>query len=63
VDSLATLATSLEQGLPQVILVEDLLIPATWIQTMVRVHQLRVDPSWMDPLVSFLKDGVLPNDR
>ena len=33
------------------------------IQTMVGVHQLRVDPSWMDPLVSFLKDGVLPDDK
>ena len=30
---------------------------------MVGVHQLRVSLSWMDPLVSFLKDGVLPTTR
>lgn len=30
---------------------------------MVGVHQLRVGPSWMDHLVSFLKDGVLPDDK
>ena len=30
---------------------------------MVGVHQLKVGSSWMDPLVSFLKDGMLPNDK
>ena len=30
---------------------------------MVGVHQLRVSLSWMDPLVSFLKDGVLPDNK
>ena len=62
-DSLATLAISSKQGLPRVILVEDLLMLADQIQTMVGVHQLRVDPSGMDPLVSFLKDGVLLDDK
>lgn len=30
---------------------------------MVRVHHLRVSPSWINPLVSFLKDKVLPEDK
>ena len=29
----------------------------------VKVHQIRVGPSWMDPIVAFLKDGALPNDK
>ena len=38
VDSLATLAISSKQGLPRVILIEDLLMHADQIQTMVGVH-------------------------
>ena len=26
---------------------------------MVHVHQVRVGPSWMDPIISFLKDDIL----
>ena len=62
-DSLATLATSSEQGLPRVILIKDLLLFTDRRQTMVGVHQFRVSLSWMDPLVSFLKDGVLPDNK
>ena len=29
----------------------------------VEVHQIRVGPSWIDLIVAFLKDGVLPNDK
>ena len=29
----------------------------------VKVHQIRVGPSWMDPIVMFLKDGALTNDK
>ena len=29
----------------------------------VQVHQIRVGPSWMDPLVLFLKEGVLPHEK
>lgn len=38
-------------------------MPTDWGQTTVGVHQLRVGPSRIDPLVSFLKDGVLPDDK
>ena len=30
---------------------------------MARIHQVRVSPSWMDPIVSFLKDDVLPEEK
>ena len=45
VDSLATLATSLAQSLPWVILVEDLCKPTEGKAKMVHVHQVRVRPS------------------
>ena len=27
---------------------------------MIHVHQVRVGPIWMDPLILFLKDDILP---
>ena len=62
-DSLATLATSSAQGLPRVILVEDLCSSAEAKRSMVQVHQIRASPSWMDPIVLFLKEDVLPTDK
>ncbi|XP_075653797.1 uncharacterized protein LOC142624160 [Castanea sativa] len=62
-DSLATFATSSAQGLPRVILVEDLLKPARTAIDAVRIHQVRFRPSWMDPIVSFLKSDVLPEKK
>ena len=55
VDSLVMLATSLAQSLPWVIFVEDLFKPTKVKGEMVYVHQIRVRPSWMDPIVLFLK--------
>ena len=63
VDSLATLAISSRQDLPRVILVDDLYRPAKEKKENVQVHQVRVGPSWMDPLVLFLKEGVLPLEK
>ena len=62
-DSLATLATSSAQGLPRVILVEDLCKPIEGKGEMVHVHQIRVGPSWMDPIVLFLNEDILPKDK
>ena len=62
-DSLATLATSSEQGLPRVILVEDLYRADVVKKDMVQIHQVRVGLSWMDPTVSFLKDDTLPEEK
>ena len=62
-DSLATLSTSSGQPLPRVILVEDLYRPTTARANPVWVHNVRAGPSWMDPLVLFLKHDTLPDDK
>ena len=63
VDSLATLATFLAQSLPWVILVEDLYQPSVTKREVIHVHHVRVGPSWMDPLVLFLKEDILPEEK
>ena len=63
VDSLATLATSLAQNLPRIILVEDLSRPSEKKGKMVCVIHVRVGPSWMDPIIQFLSKNVLLEDK
>ena len=63
IDFLATLATSSTQGLPWVILVEDLCKPTKMKREMVRIHQIRVRPSWMDSMVIFLREDILPEEK
>ena len=63
VDSLSTLATSSTQPLPQVILVEDLYSPTMARTDLVQVHNVRAGSSWMDPLVLFLRNDTLPEDK
>ena len=63
VDSLATLATSSAQSLSQVILIEDLCKSTEVKGEVVHVHQVRVGPSWMDPIVLFLREDILPEDK
>ena len=41
------------------ILVEDLIMK----REVIHVHQVRVGSSWMDPLVLFLKDDILPEEK
>ena len=62
-DSLATLATSLDQSLPRMILVEDLGKPTGERGKMIYVPHVRVGPSWMDPIIQFLSKDVLPEDK
>ena len=62
-DSLATLATSSAQSLPRVIFIEDLCKPSVTQREVIQVHQVRVGTSWMDPLVLFLKDDILPENK
>ena len=61
-DSLAMLATSLTQDLPRVILVEDLYKPIE-TREMAQIHQIRVGPSWMDSIIRFLREDILPEER
>ena len=62
-DSLAILATSSAQSLPRVILVEDLYNPTEIKRNIVHVRQIRVGPNWMDPIVLFLREDCLPEDK
>ena len=62
-DSLATLATSLAQNLARVILVEDLGKPSGEKGNMNYVPHVRVESSWMDPIIQFLSKDVLPEDK
>ncbi|XP_030945618.1 uncharacterized protein LOC115970083 [Quercus lobata] len=62
-DSLATLATFAAQGLPRVILMEDLCKPYEEGRHVVHVHQIRAGPNWMDLIMLFLKEDVLPESK
>ncbi|XP_065632058.1 uncharacterized protein LOC136068608 [Quercus suber] len=62
-DSLATLTTSSTQNLPRVILVEDLHGPTEARRDTVQVHQIRTGLCWMDPIVKFLKEDILPEEK
>ena len=62
-DSLAMLVTSSTQNLPRVVLIEDLYKPMETRKETVRVHQIRAGPSWMDSIIQFLKEDILPEER
>ncbi|XP_065638398.1 uncharacterized protein LOC136071265 [Quercus suber] len=57
------LAPSSAQNLPRVILVEDLHKPTDMRIETVLVHQIKAGPSWMDPIIQFLKEDVLPEEK
>ena len=56
------LETSSVQNLPRVIYVEDLYKPIETRRETVRIHQIRVGPSWMDSIIQFLKEDTLPEE-
>ena len=62
-DSLATLATSSTQDLPQVVLVEDLCTPTPLHKDMPRIHQIKLGSSWMDSISLFLEKDILPKEK
>jgi len=62
-DSLAILATSSAHDLPRVILVEDLCKLIGVKRNIVQIHQVKVGPSWINPIVLFLKEDILPEER
>ena len=62
-DSLAALATSSAKDLPRVILVEDLCTPISMKNDLLQVHQIRVGPSWMDPILLFLENDILLEEK
>ena len=62
-DYFATLATSSVQSLPRIILVEDFCRPTEMEGEKAQIHQIRVRPSQMDPIILFLKDDILPEEK
>ena len=62
-DSLATLATFSAGGLPRIILIEHLGRVNEVAKDTVRVHEVKVGLSWMDPIVKFLKDDILLEEK
>ena len=62
-DSLATLATFSAHNLPWVILVEDLCKLIGVEGNIVQIYQVEVGPSWMDHIVLFLKEDILPEEK
>ena len=42
---------------------EDLYKPTEVKSNVVHIQQIRVGPSWMDSIVLFLKEDVLPEDK
>ena len=42
---------------------EDLHKPTKAENSVVHIHQVRVRPNWMDSIVLFLKEEVLPKDK
>ena len=63
VDSLATLATSSVGKLPRIILVEHLSKASKIAKDTICAHEVRVGPSWMDLIVAFLKNDILPEGK
>ena len=62
-DSLAMLAISSTGVLPRIILVEHLDRASEVTKGMVRVYEVRLGPSWMDPIVKFLKNDILSKEK
>ena len=60
---MATLATSSASKLPRIILVEHLSRVNKVAKDTVCAHEVRVGPSWMDLIVTFLKDDIFPEEK
>ncbi|KAL5571186.1 hypothetical protein UlMin_020783 [Ulmus minor] len=60
-DTLARLTTGLEERLLKTVPIEILEAPS--IDKPEQVGSIVVRPCWMDPIISFLRDGTLPADK
>lgn len=57
------LATSLGSNLPRIVIVENKVNSSLTVKPWVEVLSIQVGPSWMDPIVTFLKQGLLLEDK
>ena len=62
-DSLAALATSSAGGLSRIILIEHLDKANKVAKGTVHMHEVKIGLSWMDPIVRFLKNDILPEEK
>ncbi|XXG78142.1 hypothetical protein AAC387_Pa08g2147 [Persea americana] len=62
-DALASLASAVEAGEKRTIEVETLQEPSIDLQQPRQLMCLDLGPSWMDPIITYLKDDQLPEDR
>ncbi|XP_075633310.1 uncharacterized protein LOC142605752 [Castanea sativa] len=62
-DSLAMLATSLGLKLLRAVMMEDLMSSSLASVPTIGIHNIQVGPSWMDLIITFLKHGLLPEDK
>ena len=62
-DSLATLTMMSDGALPWLIIVEELDRSRWKDQSLIMVQSVQARPSWMDPIVAFLRNGDLLEDK
>ena len=62
VDSLATLASSMMEEVPQIIKMELVVEPSINVAVGVSVIAM-FEPCWMDPIIDFLADDRVPDDE
>ena len=62
-DTLANLASAVEAGNKRIVEVETLEKPSIELQPLRQVMCLDLGPSWMDPIIAYLKDEQLPEDK
>ncbi|KAL5550546.1 hypothetical protein UlMin_000722 [Ulmus minor] len=60
-NSLARLTTGLEECLLKTIAIE--VLEQTSIDKPEHIGSITTQPSWMDPIISFLRDEIIPKDK
>jgi len=63
VDSLETLASLVNDLLPRIITVEILPYPSTSHSKEIIVLSIHPNPSWMDPILAYIREGFLLEDK
>ena len=62
-DAIANLASALEVENKRTVGVETLEKPSIELHALQQVMCIDLDPSWMDPIIAYLRDDQLPADK
>ncbi|GMP57116.1 hypothetical protein CsSME_00021335 [Camellia sinensis var. sinensis] len=62
-DELAGFALMVDTSIPHPLLIDFLPRPSIEEPEVVEVCCAELGPSWMDPIILFLKDGILPEEK